>query len=119
MASRTVSIVIEVVGADDAVQQVRRVRSALDDLAGGGPGGLDQGLRQSREVSQAFREMEKSFDFRQTSRAMAGDLEDFFRRILAGARTTGDVFKNIWREIADYFRRMIREMAAAWSPNLG
>ena len=119
MAQRSVSIVIEVAGADDAVQQVRRMRSALDDLGSGGRDSLSQVLRQSREVSQAMKEMEKTFPFRSRQKEMVGDLEEFFRRMVSGARTTGDVFKNIWKEVSDFFRGIVREMAAAATINLG
>jgi len=98
MAERTVSIVIDVTGADDATREVRRVRSAFDDLLGGGPGrndSLAQFARRSREF------------------------DDLFRRILTGARSAADVWKNIWREAGDYFRRIVQEMAGAWATNLG
>ncbi|MGH9786966.1 MAG: hypothetical protein ACRD88_22580, partial [Terriglobia bacterium] len=98
MADRTVSIVIDVTGADDATREVRRVRSAFDDLLGGGPGrndSLAQFARRSREV------------------------EDVFRRIATGARSAADVWKNVWREASDFFRRTVQEMAGAWAANLG
>ena len=94
MAQRTVSIVIEVTGSEDAARQVRQVRSAFGDL-------------------------DKTLDLRKRHQAMVGDLDDFFRRILIGTRSTGDLFKNIWREIADFFRRTIQEMASTWATNLG
>ena len=119
MPQRTVSIVIEVSGTEDAARQVRRVRSAFDDLLGGGQEGLAQFLRRSREVTQSMKEIGKTLDLRERQKAMVGDLEDFFRRILTGTRSTGDLFKNIWREIADFFRRTIQEMASAWATNLG
>src|SRR3989338_2722071 len=119
MPQRTVSIVIDVTGADDASRQVRRVRSAFDDLLGGGQERLGLFARRSREVSQAMKEIRSSMDLREQHRALAGDLEDLFRRILGGARSAGDVWKNIWREIADFFRRTVQEMAAAWATNLG
>lgn len=119
MAERTVSIVIDVSGADDATREVRRVRSAFDDLLGGGQERLGLFTRRSREVNQAMKEMHKAMDLRGQQRAMAGDLEDLFRRILTGARSAADVWKNIWREVGDYFRRIVQEMAGAWSANLG
>lgn len=119
MPQKTVSIVIEVGGADDAIRRVRQMRSALDDLGRGGAESMIPLRRQSREVTQAMKEMEKTFRLRQLQKEMLGDLEDFFGRIISGARTTGDLFKNIWREIADFFKRTILEMAAAWTLNLG
>lgn len=119
MPQRTVSIVIDVSGADDAARQVRRVRSAFDDLLGGGQERLALFARRSREVSQAMKEIRNSMDLREQHRALAGDLEELFRRILTGARSAGDVWKGIWREIADFFRRTVQEMAAAWATNLG
>ena len=99
MAERTVSIVIEVNGADEAAQKVRRVGSAFDDLLGDG---LQRFARRGREVHATMKE-----------------LDDLLRRIAAGARSTGDLWKNIWREAAVFFRRMVQEMAGAWSANLG
>jgi hypothetical protein len=118
MAERTLSIVIEVDGSQEAAAQVRRVRSALDDL-GGGARDLERVARQSREVTQVMKEMGKTFDLRQRQKEMVGDLEDFFRRITTGARSAGDVLKNVWREVADYFRRVLREMATAATGGLG
>ena len=119
MAERTVSIVIDVTGADDAARQVKRVRSAFDDLLGGGQERLALFTRRSREVGQAMQEIHKAMDLRGQQRAMTGDLEDLFRRILTGARSAADVWKNIWREVADFFRRTVQEMAGAWTTNLG
>lgn len=99
MADRTVSIVIDVSGADDAARQVKRVGSAFDDLLGGG---LESFARRGREVSATMK-----------------GLDDLLGRILTGARSTGDVWKNIWREAADTFRRAVQEMAGAWNANLG
>ncbi len=99
MAERTVSIVIDVSGADDAAHEVRRVGSAFDDLLGGG---LQTFARRGREVHATMK-----------------DLDDLLRRIAAGARSTGDLWKNIWREAAAFFRRTVQEMAGAWSVNLG
>src|SRR3990172_8749938 len=115
MAKRTVSMVVEATGAEDAPRQVRQMRSALDDFASGGKDGLTQILRQSREVNQAMKEMQQSFGLRQQQKEMLGDLDNFFRRILTGARSTGDVFKNIWKEVGDFFRRTLGEMTAAWT----
>src|SRR3990172_9547871 len=115
MAERTVSIVIDVTGADDATRQVKRVRSAFDDLLGGGQERLALFTRRSREVGQAMKEIHKAMDLRGQQRAMTGDLEDLFRRILTGARSAADVWKNIWREVADFFRRTVQEMAGAWT----
>ena len=53
MAERTVSIVIDVSGADDATREVRRVRSAFDDLLGGGQERLQMFARRGREVTMA------------------------------------------------------------------
>lgn len=122
MAERTVSIVIDVTGADDAAREVKRVRSAFDDLLGGGPGQNDRlagFTRRSREVGQAMKEIHNAMDLRDRQRAMTGDLEDLFRRILTGARSAADLWKNIWREVADFFRRTVQEMAGAWTTNLG
>ena len=119
MPERTVSIVIDVTGADDAARQVKRVRSAFDDLLGGGQERLALFTRRSREVGQAMKEIHKAMDLRGQQRAMTGDLEDLFRRILTGARSAADVWKNIWREVADFFRRTVQEMAGAWTTNLG
>ncbi len=119
MPQKSVSIVIEVAGADDAVGQVRRMRSALDDLASGGAEDMNRLRRQSGEVTQAMQEMKKAFQLRDLQKEMTGNLEDFFGRIISGARTTGDVFQNIWRQIADFFKRTVREMAAAWTQSLG
>ncbi|OFV92045.1 MAG: hypothetical protein A3H28_05025 [Acidobacteria bacterium RIFCSPLOWO2_02_FULL_61_28] len=110
---------IDVSGADDATRQVRRVRSAFDDLLGGGQERLGLFARRSREVGQAMKEIRNSMDLREQHRAVAGDLEGLFRRIVGSARSAGDVWKNIWREIADFFRRTVQEMAAAWATNLG
>ena len=119
MPERTVSIVIDVTGVDDAARQVKRVRSAFDDLLGGGQERLALFTRRSREVGQAMKEIHKAMDLRGQQRAMTGDLEDLFRRILTGARSAADVWKNIWREVADFFRRTVQEMAGAWTTNLG
>lgn len=118
MAERTLSIVIEVDGSSEAVAQTRRMRSALDDL-GGGAEGLRRVAQQSREVTQVMKEMGKNFDLRQQQRTMLGDLEDFFRRITTGARNAGDVFKNIWSEVSNYFQQLLREMAASVAARLG
>jgi hypothetical protein len=91
--------VIDVSGADDATREVRRVRSAFDDLLGGGPGRNDPAMA-------GFARRSREFD-------------DLFRRILTGARSAADVWKSIWREVGDYFRRIVQEMAGAWSANLG
>jgi gas vesicle protein len=99
MAERTVSIVIDVSGADDAAREVRRVGSAFDDLLGGG---LQTFARRGREVNATMK-----------------DLDGLLRRIVTGARTTGDVWKSVWREASDYFRRAVQEMAGAWNVNLG
>src|ERR1051325_4228259 len=108
---RTISIVIYVDGAKDAAAQVRQIRSALDDL--GGAQSLQQIVRQSRDVSQAMKELGASFDFTHRQKEMLAGLDDFFRRITAGARSAGDVFKNIWREVADSFERQLRQMASS------
>src|SRR3990170_7552031 len=112
MAQRSVSIVIEVAGTEDAVRQVRRMRSALDDLGTGGTGNMTRLLQQSREATQAMKEMQTSFQMGGQQKQMIADLDGFFARIVTGARTAGDVFKNVWKEVADFFRRMVREMAA-------
>ncbi len=119
MPQKSVSSVIEVAGADDAIGQVRRMRSALDDLASGGAEDMKRLRRQSGEVTQAMQEMKKAFQLRDLQKEMTGSLEDFFGRIISGARTTGDIFQNIWRQIADFFKRTVREMAAAWTLSLG
>ena len=119
MPKKSVSIVIEVAGADDAVAQVRQMRSALDDLASGGAEDMNRLRRQSGEVTKAMQEIKKAFQLRDLQKEMTGSLEDFFGRIISGARTTGDVFQNIWRQIADFFKRTVREMAAAWTLSLG
>ncbi len=119
MPQKSVSIVIEVAGADDAIGQVQRMRSALDDLASGGAEDMNRLRRQSGEVTQAMQEMKKAFQLRDLQKEMTGSLESFFGRIISGARTTGDVFQNIWRQIADFFKRTVREMAAAWTLSLG
>ena len=112
MAQRSVSIVIEVAGTEDAVRQVRRMRSALDDLGTGGTGNMTRLLQQSREATQAMKEMQTSFQMGGQQKQMIADLDGFFARIVTGARTAGDVFKNVWKEVSDFFRRMVREMAA-------
>lgn len=119
MAQRTLSIVIEVSGTENALRQVRQMRSALDDLGGGGQQNLGQVVRQSREASQALKEMQKSFSLREQQRQIVGDLDDFFRRILTGAHSARDVFKNLWKEVAESFRRAIQEMAETWAVQLG
>lgn len=119
MAERTVSIVIDVSGADDAAREVRTVRSAFDDLLGGGQERLQTFARRSREVSAAMKDIRSALDLRGQQRTMAGDLDGLFRRILTGARSAADLWKNIWREAADYFRRTVQEMAGAWNVNLG
>ncbi len=113
MAQRTVSIVIEVTGAEESIEQVRRVRSALDDLGRDGAEGLAALGRRSQDVALAMREMERSFQLRQWQQRMVGDLDGFFARILTGARSTGDLLKNIWREVAEFFKRTLEEMAGA------
>jgi len=118
MAERTVSIAIEVDGTKDAVAQVRQMRSALDDL-GGGAESLGRVLKQSREVTQAMKELGNTFDLRGRQREMAATAEDLFRRIASGARSAADVFKNIWHEVAEYFERQMRQMAAAAAASLG
>jgi hypothetical protein len=118
MAERTVSIVIEVDGARDAVSQVRQMRSALDDL-GGGVESLGRVVRQSREITQAMKDLGNTFDFGAQQRQMIANLDNFFRRITSGARGAADVFKNIWREVADFFERQLRQMAAAAAVSLG
>ena len=118
MAERTISIVIEVDGARDAVSQVRQMRSALDDL-GGGAESLGRVVRQSREVTQAMKDLGSTFDLGGRQRQMAANLDDFFRRVTSGARSAADVFKNIWREVAEYFERQMRQMAAAAAVSLG
>lgn len=118
MAERTVSIVIEVDGAKDAVSQVRQMRSALDDL-GGGAESLGRVLRQSREVTQVMKELGGTLDLRGRQREMVANLDDLFRRITSGARNAADVFKNIWHEVAEYFERQLRQMAAAAAVSLG
>ena len=119
MAERTVSIVIDVSGADDATREVRRVRSAFDDLLGGGQERLQMFARRGREVSTAMKDMRSAMDLRGQQRTMAGDLDDLFRRILTGARGAADLWKNIWREASDFFRRTVQEMGGAWTANLG
>ena len=119
MAQRTVSIVVEVTGAEDATRQVRQMRSALDDFTSGGKDGLTQILRQSREVNQAMKEMQQGFNLGPQQKGMLNDLDTFFRRILTGARTTGDVFKNIWKEVSDFLRRTLEQMTSSWTLNLG
>ncbi len=101
MPDRTVSIVIDVSGADDAAREVRRVRSAFDDLLGSGPGRNDR----NSSLAQLARR--------------GREFDDLFRRILTGARSAADLWKNVWREAADYFRRIVQEMAGAWTANLG
>lgn len=105
MAERTLSIVIEVDGAQQSAAAIRRVRSALDDLSGSAAG-LQRLARQGREINTLFKEMTAALDYRGRSREMLGGIEDFFRTITAGARNAGDVFKNIWREAADYVSRL-------------
>lgn len=119
MAQRTLSIVIEVNGTENALRQVRQMRSALDDLGGGGQQNLGQVVRQSREANQALKEMQKSFSLREQQRQIVGDLDDFFRKILTGAHSARDVFKNLWKEVAESFRRAIQEMAETWAVQLG
>ena len=119
MPLKSVSIVIEVAGAEDAVGQVRKIRSALDDLAGGGAEDMKRLRRHSREVTQAMQEMEKAFRLRDLQKEMTGGLESFFGRIISGAQTAGDVFRNLWRQIADFFKRTVREMADAWTLSFG
>lgn len=54
MAERTLSIVIDVEGTERGAGQIRRMRSALDDLAGGGAG-MERIVKQGRELSAVFR----------------------------------------------------------------
>src|SRR5690242_6818055 len=56
MAERTLSIVIDVDGAERGAGQIRRMRSALDDLAGGGAG-MERIVKHGRELSAVFREI--------------------------------------------------------------
>jgi hypothetical protein len=118
MAERKLSIVIEVDGAKDAAGEVRRMRSALDDL-GGGAEGLARVVKQGRDLAQAMKEVGNAFDLRQRQQEMAGGLDDFFRRITGGARSAGDIFKNIWREVSEYFERVLRQMSSAASFSFG
>ena len=106
---RTVSIVIEVDGAKDAAAEVRRMRSALDDL-GGGAESLGRVVKQGRALSEVMKEVGNAFDLRQRQREMVTNLDDLFRRVTSGARSAADIFKNIWREVADYFERVLRQM---------
>ena len=119
MPLKSVSIVIEVAGAEDAIGQVRKMRSALDDLAGGGAEDMKRLHRHSREVTHAMQEMEKAFQFRDLQKEMTGGLANFFGRIISGAQTAGGVFQNLWRQIADFFKRTVREMAEAWTLSFG
>jgi hypothetical protein len=111
MAQRTVSIVIEVDGAEGAIRQMRQMRTALDDL-GGGTEGLAQVLRQSREVAQAMQEMQNTFSLRGQQRQIFGDLDEWFRRILTGARSTRDVFKILWQEAGNFLRQGASALAS-------
>ena len=119
MPLKSVSIVIEVAGAEDAIGQVRKMRSALDDLAGGGAEDMKRLRRHSREVTRAMQQMEKAFQFRDLQKEMTGGLANFFGRIISGAQTAGGVFQNLWRQIADFFKRTVREMAEAWTLSFG
>ena len=119
MPLKSVSIVIEVAGAEDAIGQVRKMRSALDDLAGGGAEDMKRLRRHSREVTHAMQQMEKAFQFRDLQKEMTGGLANFFGRIISGAQTAGGVFQNLWRQIADFFKRTVREMAEAWTLSFG
>ena len=118
MAERTLSIVVEVDGAKDAAAEVRRMRSALDDL-GGGAEGLARVVKQGREFAQVMKDVGNAFGLRERQREMASGLDDFFRRITAGARSAGDIFKNIWREVGEYFDRVLRQMSSAASFSFG
>ena len=119
MPLKSVSIVIEVAGAENAIGQVRKMRSALDDLAGGGAEDMKRLRRHSREVTRAMQQMEKAFQFRDLQKEMTGGLANFFGRIISGAQTAGGVFQNLWRQIADFFKRTVREMAEAWTLSFG
>lgn len=101
MAERTLSIAIEVDGAERGAGQIRRMRSALDDLSGGQEG-LARMARQGRELSAAFREIGGIV----SGNALKG-IEAFFRRITSGVRNAGDVFKNVWREASAYVSRLL------------
>jgi hypothetical protein len=100
MSDRTLSIAIEVDGTEQGERQIRRMRSAVDDLAGGQQG-LDRLVRQGRELSSVFREIGNIV----TGSALNG-LDSFFRRITTGTRSAGEVFKNVWRDAASYVAKL-------------
>jgi len=118
MPDNTISIVVEVEGTGDAVRDVGRMRSALDDLGRGGAQGLRQLQGQGREAARVLKDLQGAFSPRRLQQDMAG-LADFFGRILSGARNARDVFKRIWGELSDFFQRTVAEMAAAWTLRLG
>lgn len=100
MSERTLSIAIEVEGAERGAGQIRRMRSALDDLSGG-QAGLERIARQGRELSTAFREIGGVV----SGSALTG-IETFLRRVTTGSRNAGEVFKSVWREASVYVSRL-------------
>jgi len=48
-----------------------------------------------------MKEMQKSFQLGGQQKQMIADLDGFFARIVTGARTAGDVFKNVWKEVSE------------------
>ena len=105
MAERTLSIVIDVDGAEQGATEIRRMRSALDDLSGSKQG-LERIARQGREVSTIFKEMGSVFNLRGGRDGALGQMEDFFRRVTVGARNASEVFKTVWREASEYVGRL-------------
>jgi hypothetical protein len=101
MAERTLSIVIDVEGTERGATQIRRMRSALDDLAGGGAG-MDRIVRHGRELSGVFREIGGVVSGSGADGGVLRGIDDFFRRIATGARNAGDVLRNVWREASSY-----------------
>lgn len=95
MSERTLSIVIDVEGAERGTSQIRRMRTALDDLSGTRLG-LERVVKHGRELSAVFQEIGG-----RTSGTALSSIDAYFRRITAGTRSLGEVFKNVWRDASN------------------
>ena len=95
MSERTLSIVIDVEGAERGASQIRRMRSALDDLSGTRLG-LESMVRHGRELSAAFQQIGG-----QTSGTALSNIDAYFRRVSTGARNLGEVFRSVWRDASN------------------
>ena len=105
MAERTLSIVIDVEGTERGAAQIRRMRSALDDLAGSNLG-LERVVRNGRDLSAVFREIGGIVSGSGPGGSVLRGIDDFFRRITTGARNAGEVLTNLWREAGNYASRI-------------